>query len=126
LRIDHINIAAPAALLQEVKAFYCKALQLEDGPRPDFGIPGHWLYGDGLPIIHLIESDNHGDAATPYYLDHVAFAMEGLEAYIERLKSMDVEYGILNLDGSDLSQVFCKDPCGIAVEANFSGERLES
>lgn len=126
MRIDHINIAAPAELLKDVKDFYCAALDLEDGPRPDFGIPGHWLYGGGVPIVHLIESDNHGGSESPYYLDHVAFAMEGLQHYIKRLEAMGVEFGVLNMDGSDISQVFCKDPCGIGVEANFSGEKPES
>jgi catechol 2,3-dioxygenase-like lactoylglutathione lyase family enzyme len=126
LRIDHINIAAPKALLEDVKIFYCEALELEDGPRPDFGIPGHWLYGGGVPIVHLIESDNHGKAEQPYYLDHVAFVTTGLESYVGRLKAMDIEYGVLNLEGSGMSQVFCKDPCGIGVEANFHGETLES
>ena len=122
MNIDHINIAAPKALMDTVKAFYCTALQLEDGPRPDFGIPGYWLYGDGKPIIHLIESDNHGASDRPYYLDHVAFLMRDHQAYQQRLESLDVEYGTLYNDATNAMQIFCKDPCGIGVEANFPGE----
>jgi hypothetical protein len=58
MKIDHINIAAPMDLLHRVRDFYCGALQLEEGPRPEFNI----------------------------------------------------------------SQVFCKDPCGNGVEANFASE----
>lgn len=122
MNIDHINIAAPAALLAKVKHFYCYALQLEDGPRPDFGIPGHWLYGEGKAIVHLIESDNHGTGETPYYLDHIAFALAGLQDYLTRLNELGVDYGIIHNEEMAMSQVFCKDPCGIGVEANFSGE----
>ena len=78
MRIDHINIAAPMTLLDQVRDFYCAALQLEDGPRPDFGIPGYWLYGDGKPIVHLIERNNHYRAEKPQYLDHIAFKVQRL------------------------------------------------
>jgi catechol 2,3-dioxygenase-like lactoylglutathione lyase family enzyme len=88
MRIDHINIAAPMQLLEKVRDFYCKALLLEEGPRPDFGIPGFWLYGDGKPILHLIESNEHHRAAKPHYLDHVAFEVDDLQAYTERLDQL--------------------------------------
>jgi hypothetical protein len=59
MRIDQFNISAPMSLLDSVRGFYCFALQLEDGARPDFERPGYWLYGDGKPIVHLIESHEH-------------------------------------------------------------------
>jgi catechol 2,3-dioxygenase-like lactoylglutathione lyase family enzyme len=120
MRIDHINIAAPMQLLEEVRDFYCKALLLEEGPRPDFGIPGFWLYGDGKPILHLIESNEHHRAAKPHYLDHVAFEVEDLQGYTERLDQLGVEYSVKHIPDYNISQVFCHDPCGNGVEANFS------
>lgn len=123
MKIDHINIAAPADLLEEVREFYCHILELEVGPRPDFGIPGYWLYGDGDPLIHLLESPNHGPAGQPYYLDHVAFGVEGMAAYIARLKERDIPHSVNHIEAFGIAQVFCHDPCGIGVEANFSGER---
>jgi catechol 2,3-dioxygenase-like lactoylglutathione lyase family enzyme len=122
MKIDHINIAAPMDLLNKVRDFYCGALQLEEGPRPDFGIAGYWLYGDGNPIIHLIESDNHFPAEKPHYIDHVAFEVVGLQTYIDRLESMDMEYTVNHIPDFNISQVFCKDPCGNGVEANFASE----
>ncbi len=119
MKIDHINIAAPLALLDKARDFYCGALELEVGPRPDFGIPGYWLYGDGCPIVHLIESGNHHPAEKPYYLDHVAFEVQGLEAYTGRLDRLGVAYAVNHLPDFKLSQVFCEDPCGIRIEANF-------
>ncbi|GAB5451959.1 MAG: VOC family protein [Halioglobus sp.] len=126
MNIDHINIAAPRALMEEVKRFYCTALQLEEGPRPDFGIAGYWLYGDGKPIVHLLESDNHGDAETPYFLDHVAYAMQDHRAYLRRLDELGVEHGTLYMESTNTTQIFCKDPCGVGVEANFTGEKPDT
>ena len=125
VKIDHINIAAPRALLVKVRDFYCTALQLEDGPRPDFGIPGYWLYGGGKPILHLIESDNHQGSPKPYYLDHVAFEVEDLQSYTERLDQLGVEYSVKHIPGFNISQVFCHDPCGIGVEANVVSKAPE-
>ena len=125
MRIDHINIAAPMQLLEKVRDFYCKALLLEEGPRPDFGIPGFWLYGDGKPILHLIESNEHHRAEKRHYLDHVAFEVDDLQAYTERLDQLGVEYSVNHIPDYNISQVFCCDPCGNGVEANFSqGSRV--
>lgn len=120
MRIDHINIAAPMPLLEQVREFYCQALLLEEGPRPDFGIPGYWLYGDGKPILHLIESENHYPAEKPHYLDHVAFQIEDLNAYTQRLDNLGVKYSVNHIADFNISQVFCRDPCGNGVEVNFS------
>lgn len=120
MKIDHINIAAPKLLLEKVRDFYCKTLLLEEGPRPDFGIPGFWLYGDGKPILHLIESNNHYPTEKPHYLDHIAYEVEDLQGYTERLDQLGVAYTVNHIPDFSLSQVFCHDPCGNGVEANFS------
>jgi catechol 2,3-dioxygenase-like lactoylglutathione lyase family enzyme len=123
MRIDHINIAAPMALLEQLREFYCTALQLENGPRPDFGRAGYWLYGDGKPIIHLIESEEHYPAERPYCLDHVAFEVQGIADYIARLEQLGVPHTVRHIPDFGIAQVFCKDPCGNGVEANFAGEK---
>ena len=123
MKIDHINIAAPMDLLTAARGFYCKVLGLEDGPRPDFKFRGFWLYGDGKPIIHLMESNSHYPADRPHYIDHLAFQMKNLRAYVQRLESSGIEYQVNYIADFDISQVFCKDPCGNGVEANFPGEQ---
>jgi extradiol dioxygenase family protein len=123
MKIDHVNIAAPWTLLLDVKNFYCNALQLEEGPRPDFGVRGFWLYGGGKPILHLVESEAHYAADKPHYIDHVAYEMEELEAYTLRLEQLDVEFSVRHIPDFNISQVFCKDPCGNGVEANFSNQQ---
>ena len=124
MRIDHINIAAPMDLLTKVRDFYCFALGLEEGPRPNFSFRGFWLYGEGKAIIHLVESDVHRAPETPPHLDHVAFQMTDIAAYIERLNTLSVEYNTKYIPDFNISQVFCYDPCGNGVEGNFPGEIL--
>ena len=123
MHIDHVNIAAPLALMEQVKDFYCQALLLEEGPRPDFGIPGYWLYGGGKPIVHLIESNHHQKPEPPAHLDHVAFAMDDPDAYAARLDAMGVEYSVNHIPDFNVHQIFCHDPSGTGVEANFNYAR---
>lgn len=123
MKIDHVNIAAPLELMVAVKDFYCAALLLEEGPRPDFGIAGYWLYGDGQPLVHLMESDNHMKGEAPPHLDHVAFRFSGLKAYSERLEQLGVESSAFYNSAINATQVFCQDPCGNGVEAIFSDEQ---
>ena len=40
MHVDHINIAAPARLLEEVKDWYQQVLDLVDGFRPQFSVKG--------------------------------------------------------------------------------------
>lgn len=50
MHIDHINIRAPAGLLDEVREFYCAIFGLEEGFRPAFASQGYWLYaGERTP-----------------------------------------------------------------------------
>lgn len=123
MHIDHVNISAPLDLMEQVKDFYCQALQLEVGPRPDFGMPGYWLYGAGKPIVHLIQSDNHQRAEPPAHLDHIAFAVDDPKAYKARLDSLGVNYSVNHIPDFNVHQVFCQDPAGTGVEANFNYTR---
>ena len=110
------------ALLDDVRQFYTAVLELEDGPRPNFDTPGYWLYGGGKPLVHLIESNDHFPSDKPHYLDHIAFEVSGLDGYRQRLEKMGIEYSVKHIPDFNISQVFCKDPCGNGVEANFANE----
>lgn len=118
--IDHINIAAPAALLVQVRQFYVDILGLQDGFRPAFSGPGHWLYAGSRPLVHLSESDRH--LSGNGHLDHVAFQARGLDQLITRLAEAGIEYRLAHIPEIALSQVFFNDPTGNGLEVNFQGE----
>ena len=93
MRLDHFNIAAPWALLETVRNFYVDVLGFEEGPRPPFDRRGYWLYSDGKPLIHLIESDGHEAAGkrheTPGFIGlHVYNGTGGMfVALLERIQN---------------------------------------
>ena len=119
MQLDHMNISVPAALLDTIRDFYCHILGLTQGPRPEFGIPGYWLYdtNGSRAIVHIIESDNH----TPpdmNHLDHVAFQTDDLDAVRAKLEAQAIPYGHLDLPDFNLEQVQFTDPAGIKIEIN--------
>lgn len=119
MKLDHMNICAPGALMEELCTFYCDLLGFEVGPRPDFGIAGYWLYSDGedRASIHLLESDNHGPAELPY-LDHVAFNVASLGDIRSLLDERSIAYGHAEFTDFGLEQVNFLDPAGVKIELN--------
>ena len=124
MHLDHININAPAKLLVEIRDFYCDLLGLTEGFRPTFSRKGFWLYSDGKPIIHLMESLDHHRNEKQGFFDHFALQATGLRKLIEKLDASGIGYKISYLEEIDLSQVFCRDPSGTRVEINFPGESV--
>ena len=124
MNIDHINISTQSELLEKVKDFYCDVLGLRQGFRPDFTVPGYWLYAKDKAIIHLVESNSHFENENQGYFDHFALRTSGLENVIERLESHKIEYRISHIPEIDLTQIFCKDPSGTGVEISFLNETL--
>lgn len=97
--------------------FYTGVLGLEvDEKRPDLGFPGAWLNIAGQQI-HLLELPNpdpvegrpeHGGRDR-----HVAFVVDDLSGYRERLEGRGVPY---TLSRSGRRALFCRDPDGNACE----------
>jgi len=124
MQLDHININAPPDLLVEVRDFYCDVLDLAEGFRPMFSRKGFWLYSEGKPIVHLMESLDHHRNEKQGYFDHFALRATGLTKLIAKLDAAGIGYKMSYLAETDLSQVFCKDPSGTGVEINFPGESV--
>lgn len=119
MQLDHMNICAPAALLEQVRAFYCEVLGFEVGPRPDFGIPGYWLYTPGVEraSVHLLESDNHQRAELPH-LDHIAFNVDNLADIRSALDARSLPYGHMEFSDFGIEQINFLDPAGVKIEIN--------
>lgn len=122
MHIDHINIKAPEALLEQVRNFYCEALGLTEGFRPAFSSAGYWLYAGEQPLVHLSVGSVSSAAVTSGHLDHVAFRASGLRDVLQRLEDLGIEYRSSHIDELDLTQLFLRDPAGTGVELNFRGE----
>jgi catechol 2,3-dioxygenase-like lactoylglutathione lyase family enzyme len=124
VHIDHINIQAPAELLQREKRFFCEILGLREGPRPNFGSKGYWLYAGEQPIVHLSERPLTVPEGQRGHLDHVAFRSLDLEALLDRLDAARIEYSTAYLADLRMTQVFLQSPSTTGIEVNFIDEPL--
>ena len=135
--LDHCSIRT--VKLKESRAFYIDVLGMDEGERPDFPFPGHWLYVDGRTVVHLVGVDPEDPSGLVGYLggdidsealdgsgsfDHMAFRATDAAAMIERLKKEKIPYRERQVPNMDLYQLFLEDPNGITVELNyFSSEQ---
>lgn len=126
--LHHINIRAPRPLLLQVRDFYARLLELEEGPRPPFRSSGFWLYAGTHPIVHLsIDESRPASASAPGSLDHVAFACEDILGFQNRLQQMECAYRQVTaprMESDDprlqQEQIFVHDPAGNLIELNFT------
>lgn len=123
--IDHFNLDVPPAQLDTVAGFYADAVGLRVGDRPDFPFDGRWLYADGIPhaLVHLASYTDNDQGALRQptgRLNHVCFAMQGLDAHRQRLRDGGLDYRESDRPGSKVVQLFLTDPTGVMVELNFS------
>jgi catechol 2,3-dioxygenase-like lactoylglutathione lyase family enzyme len=127
--LNHYTIRT--ADLERTRDFYVTVLGLEVGHRPPLGFPGYWLYCGGQPTVHLVgprERDAHlpREAGPTGLLDHIAFTCTGLAEMRERLKRHGVAHEERVVPRDRQTQLFLRDPDGIAVELNFPPEETDA
>jgi|APMed6443717190_1056831.scaffolds.fasta_scaffold40878_4 catechol 2,3-dioxygenase-like lactoylglutathione lyase family enzyme len=122
--LDHVNIRAHRAVLDELKTFYCDVLGLRAGPRPPFPRFGYWLHAGERAVVHLYESEPGEARAThdDHTLDHFAFACDDLAGVVATLERHGLAYRKASLPGRDVVQIFVRDPAGHSVELDFAAE----
>lgn len=126
--LDHFTIRVPADELPLIRNFYVGLLGLEEGARPNFDFPGHWLYLDGRPVVHVA---GRVEGAVPEggetgRLDHIAFRATGLAAMRDHLQANDIAFREQPVPGQGLYQLFLIDPVGIQIEINYPGEEAQA
>ena len=118
-RLDHFTVRCRPQELDELRDFYVRVLGLVDGARPDFQFPGHWLYSEGHPIVHLAAVLDTRPARETGSLDHIAFSGRRLDETVRRLKEQKIPFDERPVPGFALHQVFFSDPQGLEIELTF-------
>lgn len=120
MRLDHITIRTRD--LATTCAFFQTVFDLEEGPRPARvqRIPGHWLYSESQPLVHLIRSQGDGDDRAAEAIDHVGFKHEGYAAFLERLHRLGLPHSLMDLPDISERRVFLRAPGGPLLEVVFS------
>ena len=130
--IDHYAIRT--SKLEETKTFY-EALGLVDGKRPNFPFKGHWLYLDGVALVHLIFADPKKPAGLEEYpgetqgmaknlfgsgsVDHLAFRATDASKLKKELEDRKIAFTEREVPDMKLFQIFAKDPNNIEIEINY-------
>ena len=121
--IDHYTLMCRADEMDGLRDFYGAVLGLEPGPRPDFSFPGHWLYLNGLPVVHIAGRLPAGTPnATPGQtgrFDHLSFLGIDVAATEAHLHARGISFHGTPVPGFPLYQLFFHDPVGVKVELTF-------
>lgn len=119
--MDHFTIVTDR--LDDTLSFYAM-LGLADGPRPEFGFGGAWLYADERPVLHIVEVQSMPHSRRGV-LDHMAFAGEGLLEMAATLTQRGLPYRIIRTPRPfSRWQMFVDDPNGVEVELDFAIEEI--
>jgi catechol 2,3-dioxygenase-like lactoylglutathione lyase family enzyme len=117
---DHFTIVSDD--LPATEAFYAGVLGFTVGPRPDFPVPGLWLYAKDTPILHVIGVDIMPEPRRGV-LDHMAFRGKDINALLKRLDVARIKSAIVRTPLPWRQwQVFFRDPNGVDVEIDFEGD----
>jgi catechol 2,3-dioxygenase-like lactoylglutathione lyase family enzyme len=117
--------------IEQTKEFYCDALGMTEGFRPELDFPGYWLYVGAVPCIHVAEWRSYAvwtkEVGIPVStkargtgpVDHIAFNATGYDEMRARLENRGIGMSTNHLDDIGLRQLFLYDPNGVAIEINF-------
>ena len=133
-RIEHFLVAADD--IDGTRDWYARVLGMKPGAHPDFGFPVHWMYVDGVDVVHIGPSAKQAGEIQRRYLgrtsqqsaegtgaiDHIAFRATGLRAMLEHLKREKVPFSQRRANGQALFQLFLYDPNGIKIELNYAAD----
>jgi catechol 2,3-dioxygenase-like lactoylglutathione lyase family enzyme len=121
MKLDHITIRTRD--LPATRDFFLKVFDIREGERPPAiqrRIPGHWLYSEGRPLVHLIGSQGSGFDRAAEAIDHVGFRMEGYADFRNKLDQFSIRYSTMDLADLEERRLFFRAPGGPLLEAVFS------
>ena len=115
--LDHINISTDR--LEETVNFFQDLLGLKLGWRPNFGIPGAWLYAGDTAVVHLVEFAAPRRPSREAALDHFAFRIDDYDATLARVKAAGIKHQTVDIPGTEIRQINIRDPNGANIELNY-------
>lgn len=115
--MNHFTITAENR--EATLGYYCGLLGLTEGPRPDLGFPGAWLYAGGPQAVLHVYWDRPMPATRTGVIDHMAFTATDLKAVKARFDAAGVPYDLRRQAGAGTWQLFSFDPNGARVELDF-------
>ena len=120
MKLDHVTIRTRD--LQAARSFFLKVFDLKEGERPlaIHRIPGHWLYSEGHPLVHIIGSQGSGFDRSAEAIDHVGLRLEGYAEFRSKLDQLGIHYSTMDLADIGERRLFFRAPGGPLLEAVFS------
>jgi catechol 2,3-dioxygenase-like lactoylglutathione lyase family enzyme len=120
MNLDHVTIRTRD--LQATRSFFLTVFDLEEGERPLAirRIPGHWLYSEGRPVVHIIGSQGNGTDRAAEAIDHVGLRMQGYADFRQKLDRLGIRYTPMDLADLQERRLFFHAPGGSLLEAVFS------
>ncbi len=115
-RLDHVNILTRDA--PPMIDFFRKVLGVEEGYRPPFPFPGHWLYLDGHPVIHLNMVDRTDDFPAGMF-NHVAFSFYDRDLALKAVEASGYRFEVDAIPDTDIGQIFVYGPEGVKIELQY-------
>ena len=121
--------------IEATRRFYCDALGLRAGFRPQLEFDGYWLYVGDVPSIHVAERHSYArylaglgipmssGARGSGMIDHIAFNGSDFDGILARLRALGIEAHRNDVDEIGLKQLFLLDPSGIKIELNCTDPR---
>ncbi len=120
MNLDHVTIRTRN--LQATRSFFLTVFDLEEGERPLAirRIPGHWLYSEGRPLVHIIGSQGSGIERAAEAIDHVGLRMQGYGDFRKKLDRLGIRYTPMDLADLQERRLFFHAPGVPLLEAVFS------
>ena len=120
MKLDHVTIRTRD--LQATRSFFLTVFDLKEGERPLAirRIPGHWLYSEGHPLVHIIGSQGSGFDRSAEAIDHVGLRLEGYAEFRSKLEQLGIHYSTMDLADIGERRLFFRAPGGPLLEAVFS------
>jgi catechol 2,3-dioxygenase-like lactoylglutathione lyase family enzyme len=115
-RLDHVNIQARDT--KAMVAFLEAVVEAREGFRPPFKNPGHWLYLEGHPFIH-IDIPARDDDFPQGLVNHIAFGIYDKTEALARVEKTGFRYEHAEIPGTGIGQIFVYGPEGVKIELQY-------